>query len=439
MIFGITHSKEGIPRQRLTVAYKVRIGIPAEGGRNYPQKLDHFQITSKNENGDWIANGPLNNKLEKLYGRKSIVDNKEVFSKLREFDIVFLQDPPQVSLPDGSTSWDLDEIFKTEFAWWSKTQRLCSGNGAVAQRNVEKLSKEEAGKLPPNTRFVPWTPCGDGCPQHESGDCKPSGVLYFLIKDEPVIGSVASYTTTSYETIQRIQGSLMQILQMTGGRLRGIPLKAVLRPGKTKYQDDKGTQKTGNAFFVNIEFRQEDWETLVPRLLEGANSYAKTVTRARMISEHIEDNIVEIDDEPETERAHQMTAEFSSHQEEPAKIKRAENLYVLSQEAAVFELNTAQQSALLGAFENDSVSAGAFLAQFNGLAKAHNKSTQEAREIFNRALLQPGSLESLFAPVKETPAEPKKPRKPKAEPVAAAATAGAEQVSTAEPKAKFDF
>ena len=47
MIVGITHDSEGRVIQRLSVSTKVAIGLPPNGDRNHPTKLDHFVFLKK--------------------------------------------------------------------------------------------------------------------------------------------------------------------------------------------------------------------------------------------------------------------------------------------------------------------------------------------------------------------------------------------------------
>ena len=42
MIIGVTHDQDGRVIQRLSVSTKVSIGLPPNGDRNHPTKLDHF-------------------------------------------------------------------------------------------------------------------------------------------------------------------------------------------------------------------------------------------------------------------------------------------------------------------------------------------------------------------------------------------------------------
>jgi hypothetical protein len=98
--------------------------------------------------------------------------------------------------------------------------------------------------------------------------CKPHGQLRFMIPEQRVVGAVAVFNTTSYESIRRIFSGLTGIANITRGRLAGLKLRLVLKPGQTRYRDDKGTAKTSNAFFAHVEFRASDHEKMLQEMLE---------------------------------------------------------------------------------------------------------------------------------------------------------------------------
>ncbi len=400
--------------QRLTVAFKASIGIPGVDGKNYPEKLDHFRIVAKNEKGDWVEDPVITGKLQEAYTREVQTEQGPRRTKLREFDLVFLRDPAKVQLEDGTFTWDLGPVFRTELAWWTAAERKCSGNGLRAMRSITALPEKQRAEYP-GLRVVPWTPCGDECQQNKSGECKPTGVLSFIFKDHPVMGSVAQFKTTSYETIARIGSSLMQIADATGGRLRGIPFKAVLRPGKTRYEDKDGKKKSGTAYFVNIEFREEDYKKLVPSLIAESANYSRAIGSAKLLTEHV-DEILDVNEGSEADLGKEMTAEFFPDNREPKKPETIQD-DGLEKACAVFALNAAQRDAMLNVFKGDVGEAVLWLTKFNALAQQHHKNSLQVRDLFSRALLQPGAMEQMFAPAPEVQptAAPKKGRSVKAE------------------------
>jgi len=248
-IFGFTHDEQGNTLQQLAINRKVSIGLPAGDGRRAPKKLDHFLISTKNASGDWVEDKELTEELR-------TDDNP-----LRSLDVVLLSD-------------DIEEVFKTELAWWSASEKKCHGDGRSATRSSSIVP--DAEKDFPGERWIPWQGCGFKCPDLEGTKCKPSGQLHFMFPERPVLGSVCAYFTTSYKTIRQIVSSLQTIKDVTGARLKGIPLKMVLRPGRTQYKDKQGKAQRSNAFFVNIEFQSEDYKRLVSSLLEESLFYERS-------------------------------------------------------------------------------------------------------------------------------------------------------------------
>lgn len=394
MIIGVTHEKDGKPVIRLAKSYKVSIGIPAEEGRNFPKKSDHFHIRAKSAAGEWVDDKPFMDQLQKIYMREVETPQGRQLVPLREFDIIFLSDEP-------------DDIFKTEYAWWSASEKKCSGNGVEAVRKVSVLPEKDRAQYGKDVRTIPWKPCGEKCPDLIKGSCKPSGELMFIFKDRPIMGSVATFTTTSYESIRRIFSSLLQIRSVTGGRLRGIPLKIVVRPGKTRYQQD-GKPKTGSAFFVNIEFRQEDYKSLVPTLLQHSAQYEQSLTSGRkLIAESVEDDIVDVEAEeaPESERATEMTSEFYPQNREDgaeAPSKKVEGNVVtdesiISSTFVALGLNPAQREVLYQSLKGDLEEVRAWITEFGLAVERLKMNAMQIHEFYTRASIQPANLKDMVA------------------------------------------
>ena len=62
MIIGVTHDQDGRVVQRLSVSTKVSIGLPPNGDRNHPTKLDHFVFLRRKKSAnrvEWEADPEL--------------------------------------------------------------------------------------------------------------------------------------------------------------------------------------------------------------------------------------------------------------------------------------------------------------------------------------------------------------------------------------------
>ncbi|GEM_PF-918050 len=252
MIIGLTHTRDLVPIEKLTVITKVSIGEPPTEGRNYPKKLDHFRFQTKDPSGDWIVDDQLDLSLK----QKQEGEGADEGTPVRSFNIQFVSD-------------DIEQIFATSYAWWGSSERKCHGDGLQAQRVLSEIKDKKLLKEYEGKRFAPWTPCGDdGCPELAKKLCKPHGQLRFMIPEQRVVGAVAVFNTTSYESIRRIFSGLTGIANITRGRLAGLKLRLVLKPGQTRYHDDKGAAKTSNAFFAHVEFRATDHEKMLQEMLE---------------------------------------------------------------------------------------------------------------------------------------------------------------------------
>ena len=241
MIVGITHDSDGRAIQRLSVSTKVAIGLPPNGDRNHPTKLDHFVFLKKKkgeEGAEWVPD-PV---LMAHYG-----------NDCHSFHIVLIDD-------------DIENVFPTSYAWWTATERRCCGDGNSA---VRRTQEKPSG--------VQWSPCGAGCPRLASGLCKPSGDLRFVLADFPRLGSVCRIHTTSYRSIRQIHSALEEIQTFTAGRLAGLTAKLVVRPEETAYFDSKEKCKRSTTIWaLSLEVAGEDMRKLVSNLTANARVFAES-------------------------------------------------------------------------------------------------------------------------------------------------------------------
>jgi Recombination directionality factor-like len=241
MITGVTHDNDGRVVQRLSVSTKVSIGLPPNGDRNHPTKLDHFVFLRKKKTPRGVEWEP-DPELTGHYG-----------VECRELHIMLIDD-------------DVENVFPSSYAWWTATERKCWGDGTSANR---RTAAKPGGE--------PWTPCGSGCPELASGVCKPSGDLRFVLADFPRLGSVCRIHTSSYRSIRQIHSALQEIQTFTGGRLAGITGKLVVRPEEITYFDRKEKRKkTTSVWVLSLEVEGDDMRKLIANLTENARLFAET-------------------------------------------------------------------------------------------------------------------------------------------------------------------
>ena len=278
-IVGLTVSETGESLQRLAVTTKVAIGEvvkTATGTR--PNKLDHFIFLRKGVKLEWEPDPEL---------------SKQFGTECREFWIILLND-------------EIENVFRTEFAWWNATEKRCWGDGRNATRRTKEVPDGEA-----------WTPCGKTCPDLEENLCKPSGDLYFVLADHPKLGSVCRIHTTSYRSVSQIYSALEQIRTVTGGRLAGIRCKLVVRPEKATYFDKKKDAKVPTTIYaLNLELGAADMQKLIGEMTQHAKLFEQT---RKLLGNGRKVEFV-VDEEAEEERAPDVAREFYPATDiEPAK------------------------------------------------------------------------------------------------------------------------
>jgi hypothetical protein len=190
-----------------------------------PVKLDHFIITTTQRDaaGDLIPDLDLMGALTK--GDEPI----------REIPIVLHSDT-------------IEQVFPTTYALYTGKKLFCHGDGELATRYELKNNQR--------TGLQKEMPCP--CPYLGAAQgpiCKPHGTLHCSIRvpGKAVAGSVYKWRTTSIISIQRMLGSLDQILSVCG-TLTGIPL--VLRLEAIQVSPPNAPAST--VYCCHIELRAAD-------------------------------------------------------------------------------------------------------------------------------------------------------------------------------------
>lgn len=308
-ILGLTHDENGAALERLPVTIKVAIGEgPQPGDQNgHPRRLDHFVFKRKTLRGQDVVWEPTPD-LAEAFGEKPT-----------ELGIIFLNDDPR-------------EVLHTEYAWWTPTGCKCHGelvqieNGdgvRYEMRAVRRTQKHPEGESwPGNYKYVdgpmkgqPVPPCGEGCPDLERGDCRPSGDLYFILEKFPTLGAVCRIHTSSYRSVRNLSNGLMQIRRFNGGRLAGI--KAVLKatPERIWYTDKEGFRHTSVAHILSLEIGATD----LPGLVASMNEPTKLLEQGRCCfgaREKSQFIVREVD----VERAAEISAEFYPDSSQPPEL-----------------------------------------------------------------------------------------------------------------------
>lgn len=349
-ILGLTHDESGVAFEKLPVTIKVAIGEGPDpnSDKGHPRRLDHFVFKRKTLRGQeavWVPAG----------------DIAEVYcEKPTEIGIVFLNDDPR-------------EVLRTEYAFWTTGTCKChgelvqivNGNGMRFEMQAIRRTKDhpEGEAWPGKYKYVDGPkkgqavePCGDGCPDLERGDCKPSGDLYFLLEKYPVLGSICRLHTSSYRSIRNLSNGLMQIRRLNGGHLTGV--KAILKatPERVSYSDADGSRHTSVAHILSLEIGARDLRTLVATMTEpvrllGEGRAAFEVSRGAQY----------VARETETERSAEIAGEFYPSTEDRISSRavaygngeEADRLASICELARRLGYNDGKTKMLLGQWQQD--------------------------------------------------------------------------------------
>lgn len=222
---------------------KIKVGKLGEtrksksgGTYRMPVKLDHFLVTktTRDENGDLELDTAVMAALK-----------KDADGQVRSIPIILHAD-------------DIEAVFPSTYAMYEGRRLSCRGDGQEATR-------WELGKDGRRTGKSAQIPCP--CAFLESGKCKPHGTLHcsIAIPGVAVAGSVHKWRTTSIISVQRMIGSLQQILSLCG-TLRGVPLWLRVEPLTVT---PKGAPPS-TVYCCHIELRAKDILAVQRKALQAA-------------------------------------------------------------------------------------------------------------------------------------------------------------------------
>jgi hypothetical protein len=223
-ILGLTHDEKGAALEKLPVAIKVAIGEGPDPDveNSIPRALFHFVFKRK------VIRG------QSVYW-ESAPDIAEVYGeKPTQLGVIFLHDDPR-------------EVFPSEYALWTRRGRFChgelvqitNGNGAQYKMQAIRRTREHPeGELWPGDRKYlcgprqgePVAGCGANCPELQSGNCGPSGDLYFILEKFPSLGAICRLHTGSKTSVPNLSNAVAQLHSWNGGRLRGVRAVLKVRP-----------------------------------------------------------------------------------------------------------------------------------------------------------------------------------------------------------------
>src|SRR3990167_4787619 len=220
------YDKEGLPRRpRLPRLGIIRLGVKETRNRNdgseytFPRATDHFVLTAAD-------------------GCQSVIDT--------------FGEKPTILDPVIIPGEDENIVASHQLRHYGTTWGLtCIGDGRSANRHVDLAKLNKTGELSPashETKKAEWKTITCPCPLLESGDCRETMYLRFVLPTVPGLG-VWQLSTGSRNSIANIQGTFA-LLRGLVGRITGIPLKLTLAPQEVV--SDEGGRKTVRVLTLEL-------------------------------------------------------------------------------------------------------------------------------------------------------------------------------------------
>jgi hypothetical protein len=298
-ILGLTHNEHGAALEKFPVATKVAIGEgpdpDAEDGE--PHALFHFVFKRKvmRAGSVYWESAP---DIAEVYGEKPT-----------GLGVIFLHDDPR-------------EVFPSEYALWTRRGRFChgelvqiaNGNGVHYKMQAIRRTREhpEGERWPGERRYLagpqegqPVEGCGAGCPELESGNCGPSGDLYFILEKFPSLGTICRLHTGGKTSVPNLSNAVAQLHSWNGGRLKGVKATLKVTPEMRWHPGRIGGWESSVVPILSLEIGGTTLETLITNMTEPARFLEKA--RTACDGQRWEQCVVR---ENEEERAPEIAEEF---------------------------------------------------------------------------------------------------------------------------------
>jgi len=147
--------------------------------------------------------------------------------------------------------------------------------------------------------------CGAGCPELESGNCGPSGDLYFILEKFPSLGAICRLHTGGKTSVPNLSNAVAQLHSWNGGRLKGVKATLKVTPEMRWHPGRIGGWETSVVPILSLEIGGTTLESLITDMTEPARLLRKAQTACA--DEDCEHYVVR---ESEEERASEIADEF---------------------------------------------------------------------------------------------------------------------------------
>jgi recombination directionality factor gp3-like protein len=116
----------------------------------------------------------------------------------------------------------------------------------------------------------PVESCGAGCPALESGNCGPSGDLYFILERFPSLGAICRLHTGGKRSVPNLSNAVAQLHSWNGGRLKGVKANLKVTPEMRWHPGRTGGWETSVVPILSLEIRGTTLESLITDMTEPA-------------------------------------------------------------------------------------------------------------------------------------------------------------------------
>lgn len=214
-----------------------------------PVKYDHFIVTTLNrdKNGDLIRDDDLMNQL--------VEDGKaDSDGKLRQLPIALLSN-------------EIEDIVQARYVWY-QGKKLAARSDGVTLTVFYDTAKNAWFEQPQEREWKSeFTDLRD---KNGNKIFKLHTVFNCVISArQSKWGGFYRFRTTSEITAGQLVGSLMHLKELTGGVLRGLPLRLAIRPMQVTPMV-KGTPQVSTVYVVHVELLGSDLTEIQNMALERA-------------------------------------------------------------------------------------------------------------------------------------------------------------------------
>ena len=298
-ILGLTHNEHGTALEKFPVAIKVAIGEGPDPDLedSGPRALFHFVFKRKVLRAGSVY-------------WESAADIAEVYGeKPTELGVIFLHDDPR-------------EVFPSEYALWTRRGRFCHGelvqiaNGSGIHYKMQAIRRTrehpEGEPWPGGRKYLagplkdqPVEGCGAGCPELESGNCGPSGDLYFILERFPSLGAICRLHTGGKTSVPNLSNAVAQLHSWNGGRLKGVKATLKVTPEMRWHPGRIGGWESSVVPILSLEIGASSLEGLITNMTEPARFLQRA--QSACDGQELGQYVVR---ESEEERAQEIAEEF---------------------------------------------------------------------------------------------------------------------------------